>query len=367
MTPPSSAPDAIAPKHGSDIPHAAPPTFHAARVRAARRPTRPRATRPPASPLVERYLALRSVRLADRTIVAYRRELTAFVADVGGDAAVLAMAPEALALWFRARLRDAGQPDDARRWSLRTAHRKRVTLRTFYEWARRAGLVARNPAADLDLPRAERPRPVVVSADAIDRIFAHLEQRIAEFTPTQPRRAALYALDAAVLRLMDRLALRVSEASHIRLAAVRDGVRPDGGSEVRVWVHKKGNKPREYPLSGVVLTAYLRWLYLRKEIAARPRHEDYLFIHPWTGYRVSRQRAWHRLKRLAREAGLPHAVRKLISPHKLRHSRARRMLDEGWDLAAVQAVLDHANIATTSIYLEDDEQARLRALRAQCN
>jgi site-specific recombinase XerD len=43
------------------------------------------------------------------------------------------------------------------------------------------------------------------------------------------------------------------------------------------------------------------------------------------------------------------------------------MLDEGWDLAAVQAVLDHANIATTSIYLEDDEQARLRALRAQCD
>jgi integrase/recombinase XerD len=277
------------------------------------------------------------------------------------------MAPESLALWFRARLRDAGQPDDARRWSLRTAHRKRVTLRTFYEWARRAGLVARNPAADLDLPRAERPRPVVVSADAVDRIFAHLEQQIAEFTPTQPRRAALYALDAAVLRLTDRLALRVSEASNIRMAAVLEGVRPDGGSEVQVWVHKKGNEPREYPLSGVVLTAYLRWLYLRKEVTARPRHEDYLFIHPWTGCRVSRQRAWHRLKRLACEAGLPHVVRQIISPHKLRHSRARRMLDEGWDLAAVQAVLDHANITTTSIYLEDDEQARLRALRAQCD
>ena len=43
------------------------------------------------------------------------------------------------------------------------------------------------------------------------------------------------------------------------------------------------------------------------------------------------------------------------------------MLDEGWDLAAVQAVLDHANLATTSIYLEDDEQARLSVLRAPCN
>jgi integrase/recombinase XerD len=218
-----------------------------------------------------------------------------------------------------------------------------------------------------DLPRAERPRPVVVAADAVDRLSAHVERQIAALTPTEPRRTALYTLDAAVLRLMDRLVLRVSEASHIRVAAVGVGERPDGGTEVRVCVHKKGSKPREYPLSGVVLTAYLRWLYLRKELTVRPRHEDYLFIHPWTGYRVSRQRAWHRLKRLAREAGLPHGVRKVISPHKLRHSRARRILDEGWDLATVQAVLDHANIATTSIYLEDDEQARLRALRAQCD
>ncbi len=62
---------------------------------------------------------------------------------------------------------------------------------------------------------------------------------------------------------------------------------------------------------------------------------------------------------------MPEATVAVLSPHKLRHARARRMLDAGWDLAAVQAVLDHANIATTSVYLDDDEQARLHALRAQ--
>jgi len=145
--------------------------------------------------LVERYLALRSTRLSDRTVVAYRREPTGFVADVGGDAAVLAMTSEALALWFRTRPRDPGQPDDYRRWSLRTAHRKRVTLRTFYGWLRRAGLVTKNPVNGLDLPRAERPRPLVVGADAVDRLFDHIERQIAELTPTEPRRAALYALE----------------------------------------------------------------------------------------------------------------------------------------------------------------------------
>jgi integrase/recombinase XerD len=68
---------------------------------------------------------------------------------------------------------------------------------------------------------------------------------------------------------------------------------------------------------------------------------------------------------LADEAALPSEVVAALSPHKLRHARARRMLDAGWDLAALPAVLDHANIATTSVYLEDDEQARLHALRAQ--
>jgi hypothetical protein len=91
---------------------------------------------------------------------------------------------------------------------------------------------------DLDLPRAERPRPVVVSADAVDVVVSA--------TPsTEPRRAALYALDAAVLRPMDRLALRVSEASHIRMAAVGLGKRPDGGSEVLV---RRLREPGQSPL-----------------------------------------------------------------------------------------------------------------------
>ena len=66
-------------------------------------------------PLVERYLALRATRLGERTVITYRRELTVFTIGVGGDAAVLAMTPEALALWFRARLREPGRPDDCRR------------------------------------------------------------------------------------------------------------------------------------------------------------------------------------------------------------------------------------------------------------
>jgi site-specific recombinase XerD len=321
---------------------------------------------------IERYLSLRATRLGERTIDAYRRDLVRFVlalATAPGAPPVRgsllsAVTPEQVAEYLRARFREPGRPDDRRAWSVRTAHRVRAILHAFFAWAHRAGLVPANPVSEVQLPRVERARPRVVPATAIEQLFVYVERRITELTDTDPRRAALYVLDAAVLRLLDRLALRVSEATTLRLTDLLVGTRPDGAMEVRAWVRKKGHKPKEYPVCGIVLRAYHRWLAVRRTVEPLPGHEDALFVHPWTGHRVSRQRAWHRLRQLAKEAGLSHEVRRHLSPHQLRHTRARRMLDEGWDLAAVQSVLDHANIATTSVYLADDERERLRTLRA---
>lgn len=315
---------------------------------------------PPDFPLVDRYLTLRATRLGRRTLVSYRADLVAFATALG-TTALLAARSDDVAAWFRANLRDPADPTDPRPWTARTAHRRRAALNGFYEWARRQELLVRNPVDDVELPRFQRPAPVVIGAEPLERLFTHIEDRI---TVANDRIAQLYVLDAAVLRLMEHLALRVSEASGIRLSQVRT-VKTPAGPELQARVMKKGNKPKLYPLTDIVLAAYQRWLRVRQHVTPVSGHEDFLFIHPWTGYRVSRQRAWQRLKRLAAEAGVPEATVAALSPHKLRHARARRMLDAGWDLAAVQAVLDHTNIATTSVYLEDDEQARLHALRAQ--
>jgi site-specific recombinase XerD len=61
--------------------------------------------------------------------------------------------------------------------------------------------------------------------------------------------------------------------------------------------------------------------------------------------------------------GFPADLATKMSPHKLRHARAYHLLKAGKDLATVQAILDHSNISTTSVYVEDDEHARLQALR----
>ena len=213
-----------------------------------------------------------------------------------------------------------------------------------------------DPLDGVELPRAMRSEPVVVSREHIDLLLATAES-LARSGAGPHRDLAI--LDVAILRMMDRLALRVSEAVNVRISSVT-GV----PGELLVRIMKKGNKPKTYPLSGVVHDAYARWIDVRRSLDVVPLHRDFVFIDPRTGRHVSRQLVWARIKRLGKLAGLPLDVVDVLSPHKLRHARARTMLRDGWDIAAVQSVLDHASIQTTQIYVGATETARLSALRA---
>ena len=316
------------------------------------RTNRPNAT---STRLVDRYLTLRATRLARASQTAYRADLLDLARFLGPQSIVEA-SPENIAAWFGANLRRPDDPDDTRRWCARTAHRRYAALSRFYIWARRSGHLEGNPLDGVELPRAIRPEPVVVSREHVDLLLATAESLTLADSGV---RRHLAILDLAILLLMDRLALRVSEAVNIRLS----GVTTVAG-ELHVRIMKKGNKPKTYPLSGVVRDAYERWIDARRTVEVVPQHQDFAFIDPRTGRHVSRQLVWARIKRLGRSAGLPAEVVDILSPHKLRHARARTMLRDGWDIAAVQSVLDHASIQTTQIYVGAPENARLEVLRA---
>ena len=272
-----------------------------------------------------------------------------------GRRALLSATPDDIAAWFHAHTRDDSDPTDPRRWSVRTAHRRRDTLMGFFRWALRERLVRRNPVESVELPRFYRRPPRLVSLADIERIFTYAEARLAAAdTPD----TALLTLDVAVLRLMERLALRVSEAAGIRLSRLSTV-----NGELRAWIAKKGNKPATYPITGIVGEAFVRWLKLRSTLTPAAGHEDFVFLHPALGRRITRYQIWARLRVLARAGGLDELVLQSLSPHKLRHARARAMLASGFHIAAVQSVLDHASIRTTQIYVEDAELTRLDTLR----
>lgn len=195
----------------------------------------------------------------------------------------------------------------------------------------------------------------MVSREHVDLLLATAES-LACSGAGIPRH--LVILDVAILQLRDRLALRVSEAVNVRLSNVTTL-----SGELHVRIMKKGDKPKTYPLSGIVHDAYARWIDVRRSLDVVAEHRDFVFIDPRTGRHVSRQLRWARIKRLGMLAGLPPEVIDVLSPHKLRHARAPTMLRDGWDIAAVQSVLDHASIQTTQIYVGAPEAARLDTLR----
>jgi site-specific recombinase XerD len=167
----------------------------------------------------------------------------------------------------------------------------------------------------------------------------------------------------AVFRLCFHLALRIEEAIGAALGNLREDY-GDEGLERVLHVVGKGGKIREVPIVGRVAEAMEAWLEVRETLKIRPGHERYIFISPRRGQRPTRKRQWERLVQYAQRAGWPSRYREYLSPHKLRHARAYLLINDGVPINRVQAVLGHASITTTQIYVEDDERARRAALRS---
>jgi len=186
-----------------------------------------------------------------------------------------------------------------------------------------------DPAALVDSPRIGRRLPSVLGEDAILRLLAQ--------PPDTPRGRR----DAAMIELAYASGLRVSELVTLPLADVN----LNGGF---VRVTGKGGKTRLVPLGQVARDRIAR--YIAEDRRPRDPRERALFITD-RGGAMTRQGFWKLLRGYAARAGirLPGAG---VSPHKLRHSFATHLVERGADLRAVQAMLGHADIATTQVYTQ---------------
>ena len=203
------------------------------------------------------------------------------------------------------------------------------------------GLLARDPAEGLATPRRAQHLPRVLRADETEALLA----------AAAAGDGALALRDRAMLEVLYGAGLRVSELVALPLAAIdrRAGL---------VRVLGKGSRERIVPLGEPALAALETWLAEgRPAWAARSGvRSDAIFLTP-RGRPMSRQNFFVRLRGLARRAGIP---TERVSPHVLRHSFATDLLSGGADLRAVQAMLGHADLATTQIYTHVSRD-RLRA------
>ncbi|WP_294283406.1 tyrosine recombinase [uncultured Sphingomonas sp.] len=278
--------------------------------------------------LIERFLEMLAAEAgaAANTIAAYRSDLSLASEVLGGglvqaDAAALQRLAEA---W--------------RALAKSSVARKSAALRRFYAFLVDEGHRADDPGAALPRPGTARPLPKVLSVGDVDALFAAIGERLASATPT---RADLRL--AALIELLYGSGLRATEL----VSLPRNAIHPDRPFLI---LKGKGGRERLVPISDRARAAVAAW---RMHVAP-----DRAWLFPSGKGHLTRVRLYQLVKALAAEAGIPPDR---VSPHVLRHAFATHLLAGGADLRALQAMLGHADIATTEIYTHVDA-SRLVAL-----
>ncbi len=208
-----------------------------------------------------------------------------------------------------------------------TVARKAAALRRFYAFLHEEGLRADDPSSVLPRPGQRRALPKILSHADIDRLFAAIAERTGAAHPS-----ANDLRLAALVELLYGSGLRASEL----VALPRNAVHPDRPFLI---LKGKGGVERMVPISDQARAAVAAW---RVHV---PADKPWLF--PGGKKHLTRIRLYQLIKALAAEAGIPPDR---VSPHVLRHAFATHLLGGGADLRAVQAMLGHADIATTEIY-----------------
>jgi integrase/recombinase XerD len=265
--------------------------------------------------------------LSARSVEAYARDLTRLVAWLEGKGVHRPADAGAGELRdYVYHLKDAGLAPVSIRRNL-------SAVRGYFGFLLAEGLVVRDPTERLDMPKVWRRLPHVLSRD---EVFAILE------APDETH--LLYWRDRALLEFAYASGVRVSELIALKTRDV-------SFEEGLALVFGKGAKERVVPVGRSALRTLDVYLREVRPKLATGKAEGAVFLNA-RGRPLSRMGVWHILKEAVRRAG----VKKRVTPHTLRHSFATHLLEGGADLAAVQEMLGHADIATTQIYTHVDRE-----------
>ena len=225
--------------------------------------------------------------------------------------------------------------------SKRSVARILSSLKRFYGYLLREGLIQSDPCELIDAPRLAPALPESLSENDVESLLQAPEIV-----------SALGFRDRAMLELLYATGLRVSELVELNFQQVnfRQGC---------LRVVGKGEKERLVPVGEEAMEWLERYLNQARPMILGARQSDYLFVTN-RGSSMTRQAFWHIIKRYAKQAGID----KHLSPHTLRHAFATHLLNHGADLRVVQLLLGHSDLSTTQIYTHIAQQ-RLKELHSQ--
>jgi integrase/recombinase XerD len=271
--------------------------------------------------------------LAANTLAAYRRDLTIYAQWLADHAGAAVHASTESHLREYALARHVGSQASS-------SNRRLTVFKRYFRWALRERLIDADPTLKLLAARQALRVPKTLSEAQVEALLAAPDVAV-----------PLGLRDRTMLELMYASGLRVSEL--VTLKTVHLGL-----VEGALRITGKGAKERLVPFGEEARSWLVRYQTDARAAILKGQVSDALFV-TGRGAPMSRQMFWKLIKQHALRGG----VSVPLSPHTLRHAFATHLLNHGADLRAVQLLLGHADISTTTIYTHVARE-RLKALHA---
>ncbi len=218
----------------------------------------------------------------------------------------------------------------------RTLARRISAIKQFFKFLTTDKIIDKNPALYLEMPKQEKLLPKALSQEQMGQIISIVgsdEDGIR---------------DKCMLEILYSTGMRVSELITLKYSNIQKNI-ISSDDHAAIIVNGKGNKDRLVILNQAAIRALVDYVKIRP-VFLKGMQSDYLFPSFKKSGKIthiSRQRFHQIIKELAALANID---TKLVSPHKVRHSFASHLLQNGADLRVVQELLGHADISSTQIY-----------------
>ena len=215
-----------------------------------------------------------------------------------------------------------------------TRARKASSIRVFFNYlSQKANLIEFNPAQNLETPKLDKRLPKYLSLEDSKRLL-----NVAGSDDNRNNKR-----DYAIITLFLNCGMRLSELVGINIKDINF-------SDKKLTVIGKGDKERTIYLNPAFIAAINEYLKVRPHDGVKYNSRDALFLSK-RKERISNRMVQEIVKRELAKAGLD--INK-YSVHKLRHTAATLMYQNGVDIRALQVLLGHESISTTEIYTHVD-------------
>ena len=209
-----------------------------------------------------------------------------------------------------------------------TISRMIASIRSFYQYEVKVGKIEEDPTINVQSPKIEKKAPCVLTSEEVELLLE------------QPNDIDLKGIrDKAMLEFAYATGMRVTEMISLNVE--------DLDLKNEVVICKSDRRTRTIPLGKMSINAIKEYLEKSRTILVKSEEEKALFVN-LNGKRLTRQGFWKIIKFYQEQAH----IEKDITPHKLRHSFATHLLQNGAELKAIQSMLGHSDISSTQVYMK---------------